>query len=191
MIINDIHFHSITRYKRYIDSEIYKRLSASTLTRQQNTNIEAEPSRLAQPKNYHKSHYLQGVPPICWQVQTKFWKLKNYMSQKVSPVLKFLGKKLLDGTLKPRKIKLEVFLNWISKKSVKFQKGYSTLPLPPITFHHHPLNIKKSPSLFPHHPLAISLNFFPASPSHHHPLMILPGGGGGRGRGIFWYLGID
>ena len=65
MIINDIHFHSITRYKRYIDSEIYKRLSASTLTRQQNTNIEAEPSRLAQPENYQKNHYLQGVPPIC------------------------------------------------------------------------------------------------------------------------------
>ena len=132
MIINDIHFHSITRYKRYIDSGIYKRLSASTLTRQQNTNIEAEPSRLAQPKNYHKSHYLQGVPPICWQVQTKFWKLKNYMSQKVSPVLKFLGKKLLDSTLKLGKIKLEVILNWISKKVSTSQKEILPCPsLPP------------------------------------------------------------
>ena len=44
--------------------------------------------------------FIQGVPPICWQLRTKFWKLKNHICQKVSPVLKFLGKKLLDGTLK-------------------------------------------------------------------------------------------
>ena len=47
---------------------------------------------------------------------------KNHIRQKVSPVLKFLGKKLSDGTLKLRKIKLEVFLNLKSKKGVKFQK---------------------------------------------------------------------
>ena len=39
--------------------------------------------------------------------------------------MKFLWKKLLDGTLKPRKIKLEVFLNWRSKKCVKFQKKFA------------------------------------------------------------------
>ena len=55
---------------------------------------------------------IQGVPSICWQLQTKFWKLKNHMS-KSKPCFKILGKKLLDGTLKPGKIKLEVFLNWI------------------------------------------------------------------------------
>ena len=84
---------------------------------------------------------IQGVPLICWQLRTKFWKLKNHICQKVSPVLKSLGKKLLDGTLKPGKIKLEVFLNWISIKRVKFQKTNSSLPPPPTTFHHHPLAI--------------------------------------------------
>ena len=44
------------------------------------------------------------------------------MYQKVRPVLKFLWKNLSDGTLKPRKIKSKVFLDWISKKCVKFQK---------------------------------------------------------------------
>ena len=67
-----------------------------------------------------KKDKIQGVPPICWQLRTKFWKLKNHICQKVSPVLKFLNKKLLDGTLKLGKIKFKVFLNWISKKSVKF-----------------------------------------------------------------------
>ena len=37
----------------------------------------------------------------------------TYLCQKVTPDLKFLGKKLSDGTLKPKKIKLEVFLKWI------------------------------------------------------------------------------
>ena len=46
----------------------------------------------------------------------------NQICQKVRPVLKFLWKKLSDGTLKPSKIKLEVFSNWISKQCVKFQK---------------------------------------------------------------------
>ena len=61
----------------------------------------------------HYIYIIQGVPPICWQLRTKFWKLKNHICQKVTPDLKSLGKKLLDGTLKPRKIKLEVFLKWI------------------------------------------------------------------------------
>ena len=34
---------------------------------------------------------IQGVPPICWQLRSKFWKLKNHKCQKVSPVLKFLN----------------------------------------------------------------------------------------------------
>ena len=55
--------------------------------------------------------YIQGVPPICLQLRTKFRKLKNHISQKVSHVLKFLNKKLSDATLKPGIIKLEVFLN--------------------------------------------------------------------------------
>ena len=47
------------------------------------------------------------------------WKLKNHICQKVSPVLKFLNKNLLDGTLKPGKIKLEVSLNLKSRKVTK------------------------------------------------------------------------
>ena len=54
---------------------------------------------------------IQGVPPIGWQLRTKFWKLKNHIYQKVSLVLNFLNKKLSDGSLKLGKIKLEVFLN--------------------------------------------------------------------------------
>ena len=45
-------------------------------------------------------------------------KIKNYICQKVSPVLKSLNKKLSDGTLKPEKIKLEIFLDLKSKKGV-------------------------------------------------------------------------
>ena len=56
-----------------------------------------------------KNIYIQGVPPICWQIWTKFWKLKNHICQKVSPVLKSLHKNFSDGTLKSGKIKLEVF----------------------------------------------------------------------------------
>ena len=59
---------------------------------------------------------IQGVPSICWQLRTKFWKLKNHICQKVSRILKFLNKNLSDRTFKLGKIKLEVFLNWISKK---------------------------------------------------------------------------
>ena len=71
---------------------------------------------------------LQGVPPKGWQLRTKFWKLKNHIWQKVSPVLKSLNKNLSDGTLKPGKIKLEVFLNSKSKKNVKSEKWFCTLP---------------------------------------------------------------
>ena len=79
-------------------------------------------------KQTHTRLYnIQGVPLICWQLQTKFWKLKNHICQKVSHVFKFLGIKLLYGTLKLGKIQLKVFLNWISKKNVKFQKKNSTL----------------------------------------------------------------
>ena len=46
----------------------------------------------------------------------------THLFQTVRPVLKFLWKNLSDGTLKLSKIKLKVFLNWISKKCVKFQK---------------------------------------------------------------------
>ena len=71
---------------------------------------------------------VQGVPPICLQLRTKSWKLKNHIRQKISPVLKFLNKKLLDGILKLGKIKFKVFLNWISKKNVKSEKWFCTLP---------------------------------------------------------------
>ena len=84
---------------------------------------------------------VQGVPPICWQLRTKFWKLKNHICQKVSPFLKSLNKNLSDGILKPGKIKLKVFLNWISKKVWNSKKKNSSLPPPPTTFHHHPLAI--------------------------------------------------
>ena len=40
---------------------------------------------------------VQGVPPICWQLRTKIWKLKHHICQKISPVLKLLNKKLSDG----------------------------------------------------------------------------------------------
>ena len=83
---------------------------------------------------------IQGVPPICLQLRTKFWKLKNHICQKISPVLKFLNKNLSDGTLKPGKIKLEVFLNLKSKKGVKSEKWFCTLP-PPHLIHPHPLAI--------------------------------------------------
>ena len=63
--------------------------------------------------------HLKSVPPKCWQLRTKFWKLKNHIWQKVSPVFKFLNKNLSDGILKPGKIKLEVFLNSKSKKEKK------------------------------------------------------------------------
>ena len=56
--------------------------------------------------------YIQGVPPICWQLRSKFWKLKNHICLKVSPVLKSSNKNLSDHILKPSKIKLKVFLNW-------------------------------------------------------------------------------
>ena len=42
-----------------------------------------------------------------------------------------LVKRLLHGTLKLSKIKLEVFLNWISKKCLKVQKEFCTMPPPP------------------------------------------------------------
>ena len=39
-------------------------------------------------KSCHSKHFLQallqGVPSICWQLRTKFWKLKNHICQKVS-----------------------------------------------------------------------------------------------------------
>ena len=59
--------------------------------------------------NLLKGAFIQGVPPICWQVRTKFWKLKNHICQKVRPVLKFLRKKLLDGALKPGKGQWRLF----------------------------------------------------------------------------------
>ena len=49
----------------------------------------------------------------------------------MSPVLKFLNKKLSDGSLKPGKIKSEVFLNLKSKKVVKLQKRFCTMPPEP------------------------------------------------------------
>ena len=52
---------------------------------------------------------------------------RKHICQKIRPVLKSLGKKLSDGTLKPGKIKLEVFLNSKSKKCVKFQKKICTI----------------------------------------------------------------
>ena len=76
-----------------------------------------------------KRYVVQGVPPICWQVQTKFWKLKNHICQKVSPVLKSSNKNLLDDILKPSKIKLKVFLNWISKKVSNLKNGFAPCPL--------------------------------------------------------------
>ena len=72
--------------------------------------------------------YIQGVPSICWQLRTKFWKSKNHICQKVRSVFKSLNKNLSDDILKLSKIKLEVFLNWISKKSVKSEKWFCTLP---------------------------------------------------------------
>ena len=72
--------------------------------------------------------HIQGVPPICLQLRTKSWKLKNHICQKISPVLKSLNKKLLDGILKLGKIKFKVFLNWMSKKGVKSEKWFCTLP---------------------------------------------------------------
>jgi hypothetical protein len=54
--------------------------------------------------------------------------LKNHICQKVSPVLKFLNKNLSYGTLKPGKIKLEVFLNLKSKFFFKSEKWFCTLP---------------------------------------------------------------
>ena len=47
---------------------------------------------------------------------------------KSKPCLKSLNKNLSDGTLKPGKIKLEVFLDLKSKKGVKFQKKKKNLP---------------------------------------------------------------
>ena len=52
---------------------------------------------------------IQSVPPIWKHIQTQFSIFQNHTCQKVRPDFKFLGKKLLDGTLKPRKIKLKVF----------------------------------------------------------------------------------
>ena len=94
---------------------------------------------------------IQGVPPKGWQHRTKFWKLKNHICQKVSPVLKSLNKNLLDGILKAGIIKLEVFLNLKSKNGVKFQKRFCTVPPEPalplpfskchLNLHPHPLTI--------------------------------------------------
>ena len=47
--------------------------------------------------------------------------------QKVRPVLKYLRKNLSDGILKLSKIKLKVFLNWISKLSLQ---NVGALPRP-------------------------------------------------------------
>ena len=80
--------------------------------------------RTAEIWNYFvKLQHVQGVPPICWQLRSKFWKLKNHMS-KSKPCFEIFGK-LLDGTLKLGKIKLKVFLNWISKKVSNSKKKSS------------------------------------------------------------------
>ena len=59
---------------------------------------------------------MYSVPPILKHIQTHFSISYNHICQKVTPDLKFLEKKLLDGTLKPGKIKSKVFLNSMSKK---------------------------------------------------------------------------
>ena len=75
---------------------------------------------------------IQGVPSIWKHVRTKFWKLKNPICQKVSPVLKSLNKNLSDDILKPSEIKLEVFLNWIWKNGSNRKNGFAPCPL--LTF---------------------------------------------------------
>ena len=66
---------------------------------------------------------VQGVPPICWQLRTKIWKLKHHICQKISPVLKFLNKKLSDGRFRWHSAKsflisnLKILPIWFSQVS--------------------------------------------------------------------------
>ena len=49
-----------------------------------------------------RSEVIQSVPPIWKHIRTHFSFFLNHICQKVTPDLKSLGKKLSDGTLKPR-----------------------------------------------------------------------------------------
>ena len=124
--------------------------------------------------------YIQGVPSICWQLRTKFWKLKNHICQKVRPVLKSLNKNLSDDILKPSKIKLEVFLNWRSKKSVRSEKWFCAMPpLPPPPPPPPPRWKKLCHATFP-----------PPPPPPPPRWKNMPGGGGGGGYGggrVAWH----
>ena len=57
--------------------------------------------------------------------------LKPHISKKKDMFWNFCDKNLSDGTLKSRKFKLEVFLNWILKKVVKVQKNLAPCLNPP------------------------------------------------------------
>ena len=64
---------------------------------------------------------------------------------KSKPCLKSLNKNLSDGTLKPGKIKLEVFLDLKSKKGVKFKKKKKIFPILLLLFVQIGSNVVHSP----------------------------------------------
>ena len=76
----------------------------------------------------HTTYLCTGCPSDMLTTSDWILKIEKSHMPKVSPVLKFLNKNLLDGTLKSGKIKLEVFLNLKSKK--KFQT-WKMVTLPP------------------------------------------------------------
>ena len=65
---------------------------------------------------YQKLIIQTSVPPIWKHDPTQFSIFKRPLCQKVRPILKSLWKKLSDSNLKLRKIKLELFLDWILRK---------------------------------------------------------------------------
>ena len=63
---------------------------------------------------------LQGVPRTCWQLRTKFWKLKNHICLKVSPgMVEFPFWKLKKKIIFNLKI-LPIWFCWIQVSSKRF-----------------------------------------------------------------------
>ena len=65
--------------------------------------------------------YVEFVPPICWQLRTKFWKLKNHIPMsKSKPCFEILGKKAFRWYLETWKNQIGSIFKLNIKKSVKF-----------------------------------------------------------------------
>ena len=104
----------------------------------------------------HWLYIIHSVPPICRQLQTQFCNSQNFQKKNsnVTPVLKTLWNNLSDGTLKLSNVKLDAFLNWLSKQFLK-QQIFFLHNVPSSTPRQYLKKIASRP-LHPN-PLAISL----------------------------------